>query len=357
MIGAKNLHPNAKYDESQVFLPESTKLSTKSNIDFISNFLEEHSIDIIINQSALNTGAVVFLNEARRRNNVKIYGALHNSVLTPIENYAYQKQYTLEKHYLSFLYHILKTKIFSKFLVTSYIHRNKDKFATLFKNSDKVIVLCDGLKNELLKFGNKSWKQRIEVIPNFVPDKKSSSLNTHKENSILWVGTIDFNTKRIDLMLDVWKDFHKKHPQFKLYILGDGPGYLEAQKLAKKHNLNNVTFTGRVDPAPYYKIAKAICVTSTHESFSLVTVEAMRYGVIPIVFNSFPAASMILDNDISGFLIRPFDIHEFSDKLSSVLSNSSLFSKMSLEAENKAKQFSGNSIYTLWKHLFLNGKK
>ena len=64
-----------------------------------------------------------------------------------------------------------------------------------------------------------------------------------------------------------------------------------------------------------FKLATILCMTSASESFGLVLVEAMSYGVIPFAFNSFPAVTDIIQNGINGFLVEPFDIEQYAERL------------------------------------------
>lgn len=49
--------------------------------------------------------------------------------------------------------------------------------------------------------------------------------------------------------------------------------------------------------------------------FSYVLIEAMQYGVVPFAFDSYKAASDIIKDGVDGFLISPFDVEKYSEKL------------------------------------------
>ena len=64
---------------------------------------------------------------------------------------------------------------------------------------------------------------------------------------------------------------------------GAGGAVMEEMKgLAGELNLKNVSFEGQVDTKPYYERSEIVCVTSAHESFSLVLAEGLSNGVIPM---------------------------------------------------------------------------
>ena len=93
-------------------------------------------------------------------------------------------------------------------------------------------------------------------------------------------------------MLRIWKQVESKHPDWNLLMLGDGPSWKEMKELSKSLGLQRVSFSGRVQPEVYYKKSSILCVTSVHESFSLVTLEAQRAGCVPILNNAFSPAPM-----------------------------------------------------------------
>ena len=188
---------------------------------------------------------------------------------------------------------------------------------------------------------------KIDIIPNF--NSTNLQYDRRKDNEVLWIGTTEFQTKRLDFMLDVWCIVYKNNPGWTLKVLGDGPSLTMAKELVKKEHIANVSFEGRVDPTKYLESAKIICVTSSHESFSLVTIEGLASGVYPVIINSFPAASMLIKNQENGSLVKAFSRAEFAKELNRVM-NSPLPSPESLAAS--VEKYSPEQAYQNWMALF-----
>ena len=74
------------------------------------------------------------------------------------------------------------------------------------------------------------------------------------------------------------------------------------------------------DPAPYYRKARILCLTSTHEGMPMVINEALSYGCTPIAFNSFHAAEDMLPDRETGRLIPPFSLRLFARELDELMS-------------------------------------
>lgn len=345
-IGSKQ----SKTMNIQYILPNKDVIS-EENIVYFQMLLNEKNIDIVINQYALHAVSSSFLELCKSKFKFKLVSCFHNSILTPIYNFAYQKEYILKKNHNSFLYRLLKTNLLKSILIKLYINKHKAHYLNTVKGSDAVVSLCEGLRDELFKIIGGYSKTNHYIIPNCVQVPGECIFN--KQNDIIWVGTFDNSVKRPDVMLEVWSQISKKCPNWTLRFLGDGPAYAEMKNLSKRKNLKNVFFEGRVCPEEYYKKAKVLCLTSTHESFSLVTIEAKNYGVVPIVMNTFPATKIIVKDGVDGILVDDYDKKKFAQSLVDLLSNPLKLDKMSKMCLLSKRQFSPELIYKEWNKLFL----
>ena len=74
-----------------------------------------------------------------------------------------------------------------------------------------------------------------------------------KENILLYVGRMS-KEKNISLAIDAWKLIHKRLPNWKFVIVGDGPLRENLEKRAV--GIGNIEFAGTcTDPTPYYRKA------------------------------------------------------------------------------------------------------
>lgn len=339
---------NCEYDSKQYFLPDPfSSIKASANIDYLREFVIKHSINIVINQSPFERDFSEVFDILRQELGFKLISCYHNAILTPIRNYAYQVNWVYKHSGRTWLFNILKNKWISKFMVQLYILKKRQDFKYCYENSDAIVVLCNGLKSELLQMLGIHNSNKIHVIPNFLTETYSSTIPKH--NIVLWIGTTDFRVKRLDYMLDVWSEVCRMNPDWQLVILGDGTDLQKAKTISKNLCLQNITFTGRVDPKKYLETAKIICVTSSHESFSLVTIEGLAAGVYPVVNNSFPAASMLIKDKENGSLVKAFSRKEFAKELNRVM-NSPLPAPKTL-AESVEK-YSPEQAYQNWEAVF-----
>lgn len=132
------------------------------------------------------------------------------------------------------------------------------------------------------------------------------------------VGSKDFST-----LIDAFAIFRKRH-EGRLAILGVGP--LEEALKAQCATLglsDDVAFLGfHVNPYPFMKRASALVVSSLHESFGLVLVEAMALGT-PVVSTDCPTGpAEILMGGQYGELVPMKDAPALAKAMENVLSES-----------------------------------
>ena len=75
-----------------------------------------------------------------------------------------------------------------------------------------------------------------------------------------------------------------------------------------------------------------------------------------IVYNTFPAASMLIKDGQTGFLIAPYETKSFANKILKVALETDIFEVMSQMAIESSKKYSPDVIFYKWKKL-LSQKK
>ena len=86
----------------------------------------------------------------------------------------------------------------------------------------------------------------------------------------------------------------------------------------------------------------------------MVLTEAMQHGVVPMAFNSYSSVTDIIDDNINGILVKPFDEKEYADKLVSLMSDENKYKKMSHASMAKSITFSKEIIVEKWCNLIEN---
>lgn len=172
-----------------------------------------------------------------------------------------------------------------------------------------------------------------------------------KYNEILYVGRLEYSPKRVDRVLKIWKIVSRNNPDWHLNIIGDGNDRERLEDLSRKWGLEHVAFTGRTDPQPYYERAKILLLTSNHEGTPMVIQEAMSYGVVPVVMDSFSSAADMITNGYDGLLTKAYSITDMAHKVDRLISNQQFLQKLSLNARSTIFSINNDEVLSKWDEL------
>lgn len=338
--------------ENQYVLPDRTTYSQK-NIDFVSDLLKKHNIQIIINQSETQSSQALlkyFLGK------YPIITCIHTDPLAPIksikDNWDLWKAQEGSIRFLIRSPYYIARCIYQQYTRKKYL---KQKYSALYNECDAIVLLSKGFERPFCKISGLKNVEKLYAIGNPNSFEEQHILKvSNKENIVLFVGRLVFSPKRCDRILKIWKRVEKYAPDWNLIILGDGPDREMFYALKEKLDLKRVTFTGMVDPRPYYEKAAISCITSTHEGFSLAASESLQYGAVPIAFGSYEAINDIIDDNKTGFIIKPFNTRNFSKTVLELIKNPMLLKTIQHNIAARKDKFDKNAIANQWERLFYN---
>lgn len=330
-----------------IFYLPSQDIISNDNIEFIEKVINENQIDVLINEGG-NTSDVQLFNHLKLKTKVQIITCLH---FAAFQGFGKEYYADFDLRSLTSVFKILKKPI-NQYNALKLFRSN---YTTILEYSDEFIVLNEEFKKQIVFLtGLKEYSSKIKIIPN-INILTPENFIKKKENIILYVGRLQYETKRVDRLIKAWSIVENNLNNWDLVILGDGPDRRWYESLSDKMNLKRVHFEGRKDPTAYYKKAKIITLVSTHESFGMTLVEGMAFGCVPVVFNSYPTASEILDDGECGVLVEPFKLADYAEALRGLCMAPHKLSKLSELAIVKAYQYTGDQILPLWDKL-IQGK-
>ena len=327
------------------FLMPSKEGNCKQNIDFISNLIYRLNIDIIINESGESEDVYLFSKE-----NFKDTYIITHLHFSPYISYKYfYKQLDLPILSKNSFVNLLKL-IKAPYNRWRMIKNCAKRYKYTILNSDKVVTLAPSYIDEMKTISGLNFANNICSIYNPTTFNNIKYDVSEKENIILYVGRLTYGQKRVDLLLNIWEKVQYNLKGWKLIIVGDGPDSQNLKKICIKKKLNEVYFEGSQNPESYYKRAKILCMTSVYEGTPMVITEAMQYGCVPIIYNTFSAANDMINNSEDGYLIKPFNSYEYQRDIIS-LSDDQMYKKMSQKAYNTLKKYKYNEIINSWENM------
>ena len=309
------------------------------NIKKLREYILTHEIDVLFNQWVVPFYATLVWKLATYGTECKIYSVHHNPPDTNMRIQSLKARIESGKSYLKGVYGLVREV-------------SRLSLAFCIRNSHRFILLSPSFIPVAQKFSRVKHPTKFLSIPNPIsiplPDKYIS-----REKEIIYVGRIEYNQKRTDRVIEIWRELEPMYPDWKLTIVGDGEDREDLEKRIDGYGLKRVEITGFVDPIPYYKRASILLLTSEYEGFGLVIAEAMSHGVVPVVYNSFEVAKDLITDGHNGVLVdKPFSDSGFAGKIHGLIDKPDFFNELSENGRIVSAEFSIDKIVTKWYEIF-----
>lgn len=333
----------------------NNKESVENRVDRegLKKYLVDQQIDVVIDQEGIFSDSFTKAFKSLNLSNIKLLTVFHN---TPS---IYEKLYDY-KWLLSQIVgqNGLKSKISNSVRFLSYPLWRKVSFrntARMYQNiycsSDCCVLLSSNDIPTLKKYVPKLTSDKCVAIPNALTFDETSdvSILQKKANQVLIVARLNDNEKRVSLALKIWKRIEDRGiSDWSLTIVGTGPHEEKLKQLAKKLKLNNISFEGRQQSEPYYESAAIFMMTSAVEGWGLTLTESMQRGVVPVVFNSYPALSDIITNNLDGCIIPDNNIIAYADRLQWLMQNREEREQIAKNALISCQRFVSEKVIEKW---------
>ena len=226
-------------------------------------------------------------------------------------------------------------KLFEKILIS-----------LLYRLANNIVAVSSGVKQDLTDIPLP--KQKIHVIYN--PVFQPSAQDSHPlipDNFILAVGRL-VPQKGFDRLIPAFAQLESSN--LELVILGEG-GLREAlseqiKQLGVEHRVHLLgTFA---EPAIWYQRAKCFVLSSRYEGFSNAMIEAMSCGCPVVSFDCHHGPAEIIEDGISGLLVKEGDIDALAKSINKLLSNHQLATDLATQAKKRAQDLSLDQIARQW---------
>lgn len=314
----------------------------RGNIPRAAEFLNANAIDVLIVQTSMDVAA-------------KLYGHVNCRIVSCLHFEPGRDEWRWKG-----LKGFVRNPLMHWLTVRAY--------RSAVKCSDRVVVLSDSYVPMYASYAGILGTDSICSIPNPLSFKTEypehndggKSVPGHgceKRNVVLVVARMEEVQKRIGLVLRVWKRMGDAVPsvagsdKWTLKIVGDGPDLGYYKSLAESLGLENVVFTGRQNPEPFYREAKIFLMTSSFEGFPMTLVEAQQYGCVPVVYDSFAALKDVVTDGRNGLVIENGDENGFVDAVLGLMRNECTRRFMADNSVMDCRRYSAESIGEIWRKM------
>lgn len=336
--------PIAKSERFHVLAPDSSG-SDKSFLDFICRCVKEHNIDVAVSVGVNIKG----LPEGLQAAGCKAVFANHGM---PFWEVRHKRMVALRLKNRGFwgmlAYYLLR---YIKYEKTQSLENRFDRlYLDNITKYDAYLVLCEDYKIEIVN-RLKAGRDKIYFISNMQMPQKNVCYD--KKKQFLYVGRLSYGDKRVDRLIQAWKQICGELTDWELLIVGDGKEAKRLQDMSE--GLERIKFEGfQKDVDKYYRTASALCLVSNHDCYPLCLMEAQANGVVPIAMEcSAGVRCIVAPSGQYGFLVPNGDVEEFAGKMLE-FARLSEEEKMQLRHNvvQKTFEYSPERIGNQWKELF-----
>lgn len=321
--------------------------------DYYRRILEDEKIDIVINQLPID-GISDFIYDYSKEKKIITIGIIHSTIFFGFESYRYH-YFSKVNSVKSFFLNLIKVTTYPWlfFLLKSYkIWKLKCRYQKLYEKIDSLVFLSESYVEQFREiFG--SMFSKVTAIPNVNSYMADNNSLLCKKKQILYIGRIDRDQKRVDRIIKIWKKISTKFPDWNLVLAGDGDQKDQLVKFVENKHIPRVSFVGQVNnPVEFYKESSILLMTSNFEGFPMVLNESMKFGCVPIAYNSFSALKDIVGSVDESLIIEPFKESAYIKEMTLLMSNNEYLKKLSLSSIENSKQYDAKSVMKLWMDLF-----
>lgn len=222
---------------------------------------------------------------------------------------------------------------------TDYMYRKG------LSKAQMIVALTEGDAND--------WKKEFSdvcVIPNMV-HLNDGDLSSLENKRVIWVGRFDYQKRPMEV-IRIWQQVYPKYPDWHLDIFGEGEQLQELETACQFLGMNIQVHRPTAKIFEAYRRSSILLSTSLFEPFSLVILEAMSCGLPVVAYNVPFGPSLMVKDDVNGFLITDADYLSYATRLCQMMSNLSLRIHLGNGALQLSKRYQAKEIMPLWKKLF-----
>ena len=213
--------------------------------------------------------------------------------------------------------------------------------------ADYLIVLTEHMRQHFINAGYNA--KCLHVIPNMI--RLPESRPQRPREKIISIGALGrFSLEKGFLhLLRAMHIINQSGANFKLRIGGEGEELGALRLIAEKFDLSGcIEWLGWVhDKDAFYRSIDFICVPSLEESFGLVVLEALAYGV-PVIATDTPGPVSILTNETNGLIVPRGDIQAMVNAIMQLIENPGKCSRFVWAGLERSKDFSFETVSKLW---------
>lgn len=219
------------------------------------------------------------------------------------------------------------------------------------KQLDRMVVLTEAAYAD--------WPElhHLTIIPDPLPFHvdQVAALSARR---VISIGRYAYE-KGNDLLLQAWALVEKQCPDWTLDVYGMG----EREPYKRQMNALGIDESrcrlhgSLTDVKEEYLSSSVFALPSRFEGFGLVIIEAMACGLPVVAFDCENGPRSIITTGENGFLVRPFDVQQFAERLVGLMQDEDSRRKLGRQARQTSTKYAIEGVARQWQQLFDNLKQ
>ncbi len=228
------------------------------------------------------------------------------------------------------------------------IHSYINKFIYLFpikwciKNASMIAFM--GPKSEEILLEQNTPKRKLIEFKNYHDPNlfKIDNKPQRHDWDFIYIGQL-IKRKNLDVIIHATHKVHKKYPNVKFAIVGDGPNKIKLERLCKSLKLTrNIKFLGlRNDVNALLNTSRVFILASEIEALPAAAIEAMHCGV-PSILTDVCDIPGVFIQEYNALLIPPYNIDALAGEMIRLCTDTNLYYKLQKGCLNSREKYQTN---------------
>src|SRR5690606_26965426 len=234
----------------------------------------------------------------------------------------------------------------------------------LYPLADVVTVQTESLADRLRAY--LPGARRIEVVPNPVPDAlldvrpaeapqpRPQPEAPSPRRRLVAIGRLS-KEKQFDHLVEVYASLASAYPDLDLWIWGEGPLRRELERQVAAAGLANRVFLPGRTGQPWEEIARGqvLALTSAHEGFPNVMLEAMAIGLPCVAYDCRSGPRELSEDGKVAILVPPNDKAALREALVALLDDPALRRRLgAAAAASVRRRYRLDAVVAQWDRIF-----
>ena len=231
-------------------------------------------------------------------------------------------------------------------------HNNEINYITKIVKSVKKFDYFVLVSNELKQFYSPLVKPTVcKHIPNVI-EKSSEKPNKLGNFNLISIGRIE-KVKGFDDLILIMEQLVKINKKYHLDLIGDGTEFENIKKLINEKKLEkNITMHGFLSHEQINKVIKdesLYVMTSHSESFGIVLIEAMSYGIPCVAFDSASGGVEVIKD--KKLIIKDRKIKKMVKTIDELLNDKKRLKQLGKNVFNESNNYLSSNVKEDWKKI------